>query len=132
MKRLAPALLLAVLGVVLLCLGASQKATSQMGAPASDMTLPFSDLEGKLRLTIGSESHVLQPGNSCHSAAATPHHCEASGDNEVTVLCQIDRSLDRWTPSRMAYGFGEPEHRDGDGSWPRTVEAIGGCEEGAA
>ena len=53
MKRLAPASLLAVLGVVLLCFGASQKVTNQTGSPASGVTLTFSEA---VRITSYDES----------------------------------------------------------------------------
>lgn len=43
MKRLVVVLLIAVLGVALLCLGASQKLVNQTGAAASGVTLTFSD-----------------------------------------------------------------------------------------
>lgn len=43
MKRLVVVLLTGVLGAALLCLGASQKLTNQTGAPASGVTLTFSE-----------------------------------------------------------------------------------------
>jgi hypothetical protein len=43
MKRLAVVLLAVVLGIALLCLGATQKLVNQTGAPASGVTLTFSE-----------------------------------------------------------------------------------------
>jgi len=34
-------------------------------------------VNGKLRVTIGAESHVLCPGDACRNAAGVPHAIEA-------------------------------------------------------
>jgi hypothetical protein len=66
MKRLAGVLLLAVLGVVLLCLGASQKLVNQTGEAASGVTLTFSDA---VRITSYDKS-------------VFPNQSPASGESE--------------------------------------------------
>jgi hypothetical protein len=66
MKRLVVVLLTAVLGVALLCLGASQKLVNQTGAPASGVTLTFSEA---VRITSYDKS-------------VFPNQSQASGESE--------------------------------------------------
>jgi hypothetical protein len=66
MKRFAVVLLMAMLGVALLCLGAPQKLVNQTGAAASGVTLTFSDA---VRITSYDKS-------------VFPNQSPASGESE--------------------------------------------------
>lgn len=43
-------------------------------------------LSGRLRLTLGDDDHLLDPGTVAHFDAARPHRLDADGDDDVELL----------------------------------------------